>query len=251
MPATETVTLDKLDAYLNGLAGWTFDFTRALNKCRLALVGATKENFDAGKAPDGTAWARLKFPRPNSKGADKPLRDNGVLAASLAARAAPGNVTNLTATSLEWGTNLSYAQLHQHGGTVLPKQAKYLSIPITKEAKRAGSPRNFPGLEYAWARGPKLRGKLVEEVDTEGKRKTKGGKRGDKQAVELTKLRGKETMRAAITHYLLVSQVDVPARPFLGWNDELAQECAEIMLDDGGESIINAPVDGAAHRVEV
>jgi hypothetical protein len=36
------------------------------------------------------------------------------------------------------------ARLHNEGGVITPKRAKALALPATKEAKKAGGPRNFP-----------------------------------------------------------------------------------------------------------
>ena len=40
------------------------------------------------------------------------------------------------------GTNIPYAKIHHFGGTIVPKKAKFLAVPITKAAK-AMSPRDF------------------------------------------------------------------------------------------------------------
>jgi hypothetical protein len=39
-----------------------------------------------------------------------------------------------------------YAAILNYGGTILPRTAKRLAIPITEEAKRYSSPRDMPGL---------------------------------------------------------------------------------------------------------
>lgn len=239
MAATETVTLSQVDDWLKNLPAAQFDFTKALGLCSIAIASSTKENFRGSHSPEGMPWLPLARPRINSKGSDKPLRDNGPLMASVTVRNAAGNVETITPTRLEFGTNLEYAGTHQYGATIFPTKSKYLAIPITKQAKQAGSPRNFAGLTYAWAKGPKLRGKLVEEVDTAGKRSTKRGKKGDRQQVELTKQKGKKGLTAAITHYLLLSSVTVPARPFLGWNEELTDEVGSIIADQAAKQLMD------------
>lgn len=40
------------------------------------------------------------------------------------------------------GTNLKYARIHHEGGTIVPKTAKYLAIPLTPAAKLK-SPRDW------------------------------------------------------------------------------------------------------------
>lgn len=42
------------------------------------------------------------------------------------------------------GTDVEYAAMQEFGGTITPKNAKYLAIPLTKAAE-AVSPRSFPG----------------------------------------------------------------------------------------------------------
>src|SRR5579864_5954306 len=139
MAATATATIDQVTFYVDSVPGLVFDFSAALDRCLLAIISSTRENFSGSHAPDGAPWKPLKHPRPNSKGADKPLRDKGLLMASIAARGKDGNVFSKTGDSIEWGSNLEYAGLHQFGGTVKPKNAKYLSLPLTAEAARAGS----------------------------------------------------------------------------------------------------------------
>lgn len=42
------------------------------------------------------------------------------------------------------GTDLEYAAIHEFGGVIRPKNAKFLAIPITGAAKTYASPRDFP-----------------------------------------------------------------------------------------------------------
>jgi phage gpG-like protein len=80
--------------------------------CAAEAATLTSETFQAHKAPDGTAWAPLKL-----RGGE-PLRDTGRLFASL--------TPTLTADGFKVGTNVVYAAIQQHGGTVRAKQAKQL-----------------------------------------------------------------------------------------------------------------------------
>ena len=81
-----------------------------------------------------------------------------------------------------WGsTDVGYALIHELGGTIVPKRAKFLTVPVTDSARRAGSPRNMSGLRYA---------------------KSKGG-----QPVLVDK--------AGRLQYLLRKSVTIPARPYL------------------------------------
>ena len=44
-------------------------------------------------------------------------------------------------------SNKKYAAIHETGGTIAGKKGA-LAVPLTKEARRAGSPLNMPGLKY-------------------------------------------------------------------------------------------------------
>ena len=156
-----------------------------------AAVGMVKTHFVEGRAPDGTPWAPLAHPRPD--GSSVPLRDTGGLMASITFKA--------DADGLAVGTNHVAAKLHQAGGTVTPKKAKYLAIPLTKRAKRAGSPRSFGELAVRMRKG------------------------ANKCVMVSVRGRGKGEAQ-----YALVQSVTVPARPFVGFSaaemDRLGQLAA-------------------------
>jgi phage gpG-like protein len=202
------VAADRMD--LNQFAAWAesaaqraagADPTKALKGCALLMERVTKENFAAGKAPDGTTWPPLKMARP--RGGGQPLRDTGQLMASISAGGA-GHVETIGSEELVYGTNLQYAGTQQDGDTILPKSGKALAIPRTPEALRAGSPRNFgQPLILIWGKGA-----------THGGLFKKQGRRGK-----------------LILEYLLVPKAVIPARPFLGWNNEMAEGCANILGD--------------------
>lgn len=82
----------------------------------------------------------------------------------------------------QWGsTDVGYALIHEVGGTIVPKRAKFLAVPVTEAAKRTSSPRQMPGLRYGQTSG----GQPVL-VDASGK-----------------------------VQYLLRRKVTIPARPYL------------------------------------
>ena len=100
------------------------------------------------------------------------------------------------------GTNVIYAAIHQFGGTIRPRKKKALAIPLTKEAAAIGSPRFFPR---------KL--KLIWE---------KGAKQGFLYEFQLGK--------KPVAQYVLVHQVTIPARPFLGVSDGDRQEIGNRLV---------------------
>ena len=90
---------------------------------------------------------------------------------------------------------MDYAGVHQEGATITPKAAKALAIPVTNEARRAGGPRSMD-LHLVWPKG-----------------KAAGTLRDDANKV----------------HFVLVKSVTIPARPFLGWTDEMAADCGDVV----------------------
>lgn len=92
------------------------------------------------------------------------------------------------------GTAHPAAPLFNFGGLVRPKKAKRLAIPLTPEAVRAGSPRRMRG--------------------------------GLKVPLFARKVRGKW-----VGHWLLVRQVRVPAREFLGVSREGWAAVAAVLGD--------------------
>ncbi len=120
MAATETATMLEVDAWVESLGSINVDFSSSLRLCMKAVVSNVLENFQGSHAPDGTPWLPLKHPRINSRGGDKPLRDKGLLMASVTSRASGNNVATITPNSMEYGTNLDYAPVHQYGATIFP-----------------------------------------------------------------------------------------------------------------------------------
>ena len=63
-----------------------------------------------------------------------------------------------------------HAAIHNFGGTIRPKNAKALAIPVSKEAKRYSSPRDMAGLQMIPRAG---RPPLLVRVVTKGKKNVK------------------------------------------------------------------------------
>jgi len=177
------------------------DFSPAWRPVAVYLAASTKQRFASGTSPNGAPWAPLAHPR--ARGGGTPLRDTGLLMASVTGQG-QGHVEQATPQQLVWGTNLDRAALHQWGGVVRPK-GRALAIPLTAEAVRAGRARAFPRpLFVHQARGG--RGFLAESVQ-------------------------KSKRRTLVLHYLLTPSVTIPARPYLGLNDDDAEEIGGILAD--------------------
>ena len=76
-----------------------------------------------------------------------------------------------------------YGRIQEWGGTIVPREAKALAVPLTEGARKVGSPRGYPGkLEVRW-RPASSKGVLVDEQ--------------------------------GVAQYALVRQVTIPARPYM------------------------------------
>lgn len=206
MGAVQQVTLLELDRYLHRQVQRLSNpvLHPMLQSIAVAAVADTKTRFATATSPQGVPWVPLAHPRIISHGADKPLRDTGLLMASIQAR--------VTRNELILSSNLEYAGVHQWGATIKPKRGKMLAIPLTKEAKRHGSPRHprpFPRPLFVLAsagHSPVL-------------------------AERIQKGKGKKRQAVLVIHYVLVPSVTIPARPFLGFSKDLKEEIAAICLD--------------------
>ena len=102
------------------------DGVRLLKAVALMLEGASKDCFDQARGPDGSPWPPIR-PRPRTpamgkadpkKGEkDRPLRDTGILAASMTAFA-PHHIEEVSPTTLVWGTSVDYALPLNDGATI-------------------------------------------------------------------------------------------------------------------------------------
>jgi phage virion morphogenesis protein len=95
------------------------DFTDVHKKIGGYLVDDVQERFDSGVGPDGKAW------KPSARaeeGEGQTLVDSARLKNSVTYKAA--------AKSVEVGTNVKYARIHQFGGVIKPKTAKALRFRV-------------------------------------------------------------------------------------------------------------------------
>lgn len=164
-----------------------------LQALKVMAVSGVREHFQKQQAPDGTPWQPLKRPRPD--GSDVPLRDQGLLAASISA--------SVTERELIVQASHPGAAVHQFGAEIRPK-GKYLAIPQTKEAKRIGSARLFPrSLFFVACKSATGNGLLCE--------RGQGGK--------------------LIIQYFLTKGVNVPARPYLGFSEKTLNKMQRLLAD--------------------
>lgn len=184
----------------------------ALKQIKLLLFASIRDNFDGSHGPDGTNWKPLANNRPRNqgRGQGKPLLDKGTLRASMTTTGGKGHVENVGPLSLEVGTNLEYAALHQFGGVVKPKKAKMLALPLTREAVNYPSPRQFPrALFFFRSRGLGAKAFLAE---SKGQRKKK-----------------------MVMHYLLLPSATIPAREFAGFSEAFLKQADEVLVEHMGQ----------------
>jgi hypothetical protein len=145
------------------------------------LLGGMRKRFNAGVDPLGRPWPRLRHPRP--EGGDKPLLNFGILRNSYRVRTYPDGA--------EVYSSLPQARTHNFGATIVPR-GKALAIPLTVQAKRAGSPRRMT-----------LRFRPV-------------GKKGGNVIGVLYEQRPRGGFVDRVDHFLLVRRVEIPARWHVG-----------------------------------
>lgn len=217
MSAAVEMTLDEFAAAAEA-SGKTVsggDFTRPLKVCKQLIVADVKSNFADSHDPDGTPWLPLAHSRPNSKGEDKPLKDKNILGSSVTSNR-PGHVETMTRDTLIIGTNLDYAGTHQDGGIILPRSAKALAIPLTKEAARVDSPREFSQPLFVLKSG---------DHAFLAQRKMKG--------------RGKKKNESLILHYILLKSVKIPQRQFLGVGAKLMTRLEDAVCDHAAMGLLD------------
>ena len=157
------------------------------------IYKSTMLNFRAGGRPDRwkshsplTAANRASTVSSHALGQDV-LIGNGQLQRSI------GTVKKVNKASLEYGTNLIYATLHQYGGTIRPITAKYLTIPLP-DAIPGSRARDYENTFIA-------KGIIFQ-------------KRGDD----------------IVPLFLLKKSVKIPARPFMVWQESDLKELARDLL---------------------
>lgn len=114
-----TIDHDTLTPALNALLAGMSDLTEPMDEIGLQLVSNTIDRFERETGPDGQKWTPSV--RARTEGG-KTLTMRGHLRASI---------THIpSARSVEWGSNLVYAAIHQTGGRIEAKNAKALRFPI-------------------------------------------------------------------------------------------------------------------------
>ena len=113
---------------------------------------------------------------------------------------------------------LTIAGVHEYGATIRAKKAKNLSIPLTDEAKKAGSPRNIKNLQFIPV-SPGY-GYLARE-----KSKAKG-KEYDPSNYDWL--------------YMLVDSVEIPERSFIRGSYDNGKDTLDSLCKEAIDGIISS-----------
>lgn len=185
---------------------------RAAKALPVLAVAGYRRGFAEQRSPDGANW-----PPPKWRPGGQALLDTGHLRASGTA-AVIGDTVVLSTTA-------PGAALLHFGGEIVAK-GKALAIPVSREARRAGSPLRFPGpsLVYLPDRkgDPNKRGKLAQ-IRFRGK--------------------GKQSRAVVTVHYILRRRAVVPARPFVGFSAETIAAASELVAAEQAR-LLAQPITG-------
>lgn len=183
------------------------DFGPVLLDCADAIRADALKNFQTHAAPDATAWPALSALsiRTRRKGSAEPLQDRGLLMASVTTRGGQGSFQQITTRSLEIGSNLIYAIVHQEGRTIKPVKGRALAIPYTRQARKFGQPSNWEGAALFRPRGTNILATATQ----------KGRGRGAHTQVE--------------TQFILMAAVKIPKREFMGYGPRLEEKINDIL----------------------
>lgn len=162
-----------------------------------------RENFLRSSTPDGKPWTPLKMPRARDGSTGPPLQDTKALYRSAIQQGATHHVEELTAAGFKIGTAHPLANVHGEGATIRPRKAKWLTIPLTREAAKAGSARNFARELFFMMKKGNNTAYLAERTPKQKKLKI---------------------------HYLLKKMVVIPAREFIGIGDRLMKKLEDLYV---------------------
>ena len=193
-----SVPIEEVGRFLDGIPEKIGEAIRdTAEELEVLAVSGMRRSLNAGESPDGTPLQPLTFPRP--QGGSKPLLNRGQLAASMSA--------SVSESEIALRANAPGARIQQFGGTIVPTRAKALAIPLTVEAVRAGSARNFPRPLFVLKKKDGGPGGALAEAVGQGKNKS------------------------VRVHYLLRMSVTIPARPYLGVSDDTKDRMGRVLSE--------------------
>lgn len=199
--SVETKGFDQVRRMFNAVAAETKRPEKLLKPWGAILQSETARVFRRQADPaTGAPWPRtgaLTMSTRPGTGSGQTLLDTGRLRNALVSRT-PRYTQDSVAITTE---GVIYAALHQFGGTIRPVNSKMLAIPLTRDARRAGSARR-------WWEQNKARKPFIYRSKVSGK------------AFIVTEEES-EFIEGMDFHFLLLPSVTIPARPFLGISEPL------------------------------
>jgi phage gpG-like protein len=189
----------------------------------LEVVGSAPEDFAELHelfALDAEDWSHEHWPtEPTSGRGGALLRDTGRLWQSLGGNG-EGSIREVDNRWARYGTDLWYAAIHNFGGTITPKKGKYLAVPLTERARKAGSPWDHP-MALAHFLAPLKSGK--------GYLWLAAGRGEDRKNWKNEGV--KEWRENATPEYALVTEVEMPERKFMPTPEDLAERLLIVAKD--------------------
>lgn len=124
---------------------------------------------------------------------------------------------------------LMIAHVHEYGATITAKNVRNLAIPLTKEAKDAGSPRAFNDLEWVPGRQPGV-SFLVR------RRKRKARSKDHRAVTDAISTRSEYDPKDYDWLFMLLHSVNIPERSFIrasfdAGRAELSAACKEAVTN--------------------
>ena len=144
--------------------------------------------------------------RPGGGGGGKTLQDTNALLNSLVAA-----IPKVTSDSVTITTNRVYANAQNFGAVIRPKNAKYLAIPLNRQAARAGSARRW------WDQNKDKNPFIVR------------GDKGGAYIAYAKKYKRKDDK--LIFMFRLLTSVTIPQRRFLGFGNSQVFEVTEFVMN--------------------
>jgi phage gpG-like protein len=239
-PRYNSAISDLLRSALHALESPTPLIDQVMREVEQVATADVKRHFVTQQDSEGKSWAAIAH-SPRVNGGAMPLRDTGVLMNA--------NSSVIDGAKLTVFNNLDYARLQNSGGTIVPVRGKFLTIPATREAKRTGSPRQFPRPLRAIVFKGGMSGLLVEK----NPRKAKGDGKSDRKKAKQTKSKTKKGIQRdkgrgivngkfndAVVQYYLTKHVEVPKREFMYLSEDALKTMDRIAADRLTDPILRA-----------
>lgn len=193
--ASIVIDLDasRLQPYIQEIIKRTTDWRPVMRRLGMVAMRTSAQKF-AAQGPGWRPLSRATLLRRRGGGAKaKILQDTGRLRQSVvsAEQRSPGSIYNLQQTSLEIGSNLVYAAIHQFGGVIKQAGGRQGTLNFVRRGK---------GFRFSTADGRSGRGKR-----------------------KLVALQAKFTSGP--------SSITIPARPFLPTLAEMEDDFIEVVRD--------------------